>query len=86
MYRLHQEIVSLKHIIHEDSVNLNRKSIEVQELKKEVNNWTDKLKDHDHGLHTMKTERNLFSKNLSEAKVCIIKHNTILFLRSMVCY
>lgn len=82
MYRLHQEIVTLKHRVHEHSVNLNRKCVEVQELKKEVNNWSDKLKDHNHGLHTLKTERNLFSKNLIEAKVC----NAETLLRSTLCY
>lgn len=71
VYRLHQENVTLKHRVREDSVNLNHKCVEIQELKKEVNNWSDKLKDHDHELHTMKTERNLFSKNLSVAKVGI---------------
>lgn len=45
--------------------------MEVQELKKEVNKWSDKFKEQDHDLHTIKTERNLFSKNLTEAKVCI---------------
>jgi len=44
--------------------------VEVQELKKEVNNWSAKFKEQDHDLHTIKTERNLFSKNLAESKVC----------------
>lgn len=44
--------------------------MEVQELKKEVNNWSAKFKEQDHDLHTIKTERNLFSKNLAESKVC----------------
>jgi len=69
--RLHQEIITLKHKIHEDSVTINHKEVEVLELKKEVNNWSDKFKELDHDLHTIKTERNLFSKNLTEAKVCI---------------
>jgi len=51
-------------------VTLNHKEVEVQELKKEVNKWSDKYKEQDHDLHTIKTERNLFSKNLTEAKVC----------------
>lgn len=59
--------------MHEDSVSLNRKDLEVKELKKEVNSWSDKFKDQDHELHTLKTERNLFSKNLTEAKVCVYK-------------
>lgn len=71
MYRLHQEIITLKHKIHRDSTNLVHKDVEIQELKKEVNNWSDKLKDQNHELHTIKTEKNLFSKNLSEAKVSI---------------
>ncbi|XP_060873661.1 cilia- and flagella-associated protein 58-like [Metopolophium dirhodum] len=66
--KLHQEIINLKHKIHEDSVTLNHKEVEVQELKKEVNKWSDKFKEQDHDLHTLKTERNLFSKNLTEAK------------------
>ncbi|KAL4090850.1 hypothetical protein QTP88_025616 [Uroleucon formosanum] len=66
--KLHQEIINLKHKIHEDSVTLNHKEVEVQELKKEVNKWSDKFKEQDHDLHTIKTERNLFSKNLTEAK------------------
>lgn len=52
-------------------MTLNRKDVEIQELKKEVNNWRDKLKDQEHNLHTMKTERNLFFKNLAESKVCL---------------
>ncbi|XP_022182127.1 cilia- and flagella-associated protein 58-like [Myzus persicae] len=66
--KLHHEIINLKHKIHEDSVTLNHKEVEVQELKKEVNKWSDKFKEQDHDLHTIKTERNLFSKNLTEAK------------------
>lgn len=62
--------MTLKHKIHEDSVNLDRRDVEIQELKKEVNKWSDKFKEQDHDLHTMRTERNLFAKNLSEAKVC----------------
>lgn len=50
-------------------MTLNHKEVEVQELKKEVNKWSDKFKEQDHDLHTIKTERNLFSKNLIEAKV-----------------
>lgn len=67
--RLHQEIVTLKQKVHDDSVNLNRRCVEIHELKKEVNSWRDKYKEQDHELHTTKTERNLFAKNLSEAKV-----------------
>lgn len=59
--------------MHEDSVNLNRKDVEVQKLKKEVNHWSDKLKEQDHDLHTIKSEKNLFSKNLTEVKVCVFK-------------
>ncbi|KAF0771613.1 cilia- and flagella-associated protein 58-like [Aphis craccivora] len=66
--KLHQEIITLKQKIHEDSVTLNHKEVEVQELKKEVNNWSAKFKEQDHDLHTIKTERNLFSKNLAESK------------------
>lgn len=56
--------------MREESVNSDRKCMEIQELKKELNDWNDKLKDHDQKLHKMKTERNLFSKNFTEAKVC----------------
>jgi len=69
-YRLHQEIITLKHKMREESVSSNHKYMEIQELKKELNDWNDKLKDRDHELHKMKTERNLFSKNFTEAKVC----------------
>jgi len=70
-YRLHQEIIRLKHKIREESVNSNRKCMEILELKKKLNDWNDKLKDRDHELHKIKTERNLFSKHFTEAKVCI---------------
>ena len=50
-------------------MTLNHREVEVQELKKEVNNWSDKFKEQDHDLHTIKTERNLFAKNLTESKV-----------------
>lgn len=63
--------------MHEEAVNLNRKCVEILELKKEINNWNDKLRNHDHELHKIKTEKNLFSKNLTEAKVCkTIQYNT----------
>ncbi|XP_026820655.1 cilia- and flagella-associated protein 58-like [Rhopalosiphum maidis] len=66
--KLHQEIITLKQKMYEDSVTMNHKEVEVQELKKEISNWSDKFKEQDHDLHTIKTERNLFSKNLAEAK------------------
>lgn len=68
---MHQENLTLKHKIHEDSSKLNRKDVEIRELKKEVNDWADRIKDQEHDLQTIKTERNLFAKNLSEAKVGI---------------
>lgn len=70
LIRFHQEIVTLKHSVYENSVHLNRKDVEVQELKKEVNNWSDKFKEQNHELHMVKTERDFVSKSLSEAKVC----------------
>lgn len=63
--------MTLKSKIHEDSVTFNHKEVEVQELKKEVNNLHDKFKEQHHDLHTIKTERNLFYKNFTEAKVIV---------------
>lgn len=59
---------------------MNRKDVEIHELKKEVNSWSDKFKEQDHELHTVKTERDLLSKNLSEAKVC----NATIWYRDMI--
>lgn len=69
--RLNQEITNLKQQNIENTTNINHKNMEIQELKKEVNNLHDKLKEQGHELHTSKTERNLFSKNLTETKVSI---------------
>ncbi|XP_025417535.1 cilia- and flagella-associated protein 58-like [Sipha flava] len=66
--KLHHEIVTLRHKVHEDSVNVNRKDLEIEKLKKEVNHWSDKIKEQDHDLHIVKSEKILFSKNLSEVK------------------
>jgi len=65
--------------MRENSMNSNRKCMEIQELKKEVNNWNEKLKHHDHELQKIKIERNLYAKNLVEAKVCndTIFNNTL---------
>jgi hypothetical protein len=52
---------------------VNRKDLEIEKLKKEVNHWSDKIKEQDHDLHIVKSEKILFSKNLSEVKVCVLK-------------